>query len=92
MPWMGKRADKDDESEKIVFDDGGSGLFNACTDRFGKFGWDIECDAHHAVWVRNPATSYAVGLGPWILGRHSLDEALKDVETKMRDAQSTLTA
>lgn len=91
MPWSSKQSTASEESEDLVFDDGGSGLFDACSARFAKFGWAIECDSQHAVWVRNADASYAVGVAPWMVERRPLGTILDYVETKMKDAEVTLT-
>lgn len=92
MAWIGKNSNSSEPQEPVVHDDGGTGLFEACVARFAKFGWTVECDAQHAVWVRDPETSYAVGLAPWVLSRGSLDQALNDAEAKLRRGQTKVKA
>jgi len=83
MPWNDKRANDPTNAEEIVYDDGGTGLFDACVERFGCYGWDIKCDAQHAVWIRDPRTYYSVGLSRWVLERQSLDKVLADAEARI---------
>ena len=92
MAWLSKGLTPPEHSEVVVFDDGGSGLFDACVARFTGFGWTVVCDSRHAVWVKNADNSYAVGLAPWLLEQQSLAEILDGVETKMKRAVAKLKA
>jgi len=73
----------DADAEPIVYDDGGSGLLEACRDRFAPFGCEIVCDARHAVWVKRADGARSVGLSPWLIGRYSTVEVLDDVEARL---------
>ncbi len=93
MPWWNKQTGQSDPPEPVVYDDGGSGLFDACAGRFADRGWTVECDARHAVWVKSPGASYAVGLAPWVLDRYrSLDAILDKVEAKVKAAETQAVA
>lgn len=86
MPWQSKKSREsvaETDAEVIVYDDGGSGLFAACQERFGSLGFVIECDAKHTVWVKNADGSRSVGLAPWQLTRHSMEKVLDDVEERL---------
>jgi hypothetical protein len=90
MPWWERRATGSEQCEAAVFDDGGTGLFEACTSRFAESGWTITCDRHHAVWVKAESGSYSIGLAPWVVGRYSTDTILDYVERKMRNPEARL--
>lgn len=88
MSWSTRGNAQTEPIEEVVYDDGGSGLFDVCVERFADRGWTVECDARHSVWVRSPEASYAVGLAPWVLDRHrSIDAILGEVEAKVRAAE-----
>ena len=89
MPWRGNRSAPPDPAEDVVYDDAGSGLFDACVDRFAGRGWTVTCDRQHSVWVRNEDGSHAVGLAPWLIRLQSIEQILDDVEEKMRVAGIT---
>lgn len=72
-----------EETEVIQYDDGGSGLFEACQTRFASCDCEITCDARHTVWVKSADGTRSVGMAPWLLGRHSLNELLDDVEDRL---------
>jgi hypothetical protein len=86
MPWCGKGPSTPEDPDDVVFDDGGSGLFDACLARFTGYGCTVECDSRHAVWVKNADESYTVGLAPWLVELRSVEEILSDVEAKMKNA------
>jgi hypothetical protein len=71
------------EVDAVQYDDGGSGLFEACQDRFASSGCEIACDARHTVWVKRADGTRSVGLAAWLLNRHSMDELLDDVEARL---------
>ena len=83
MPWMSKRSTTDAGDSGVVCDDGGSGLLKACQSRFASRDCEISCDARHTVWVKRSDGSLSVGLPPWQLSRHSVDELLEGVEEKL---------
>lgn len=84
MPWYDKRSGVQEQSEVISYDDGGTGLFDACTARFAKLGWTVACDSYHAVWLTSANGSYSIGLAPWLLRFYPMDKVLDDAEVKMR--------
>jgi hypothetical protein len=67
----------------VHHDDGGSGLFDACSKRFDSAFHEVTCDASHTVWVKRRDVSRSVGLSPWMLGRRSLADLLDSVEAKL---------
>lgn len=83
MPWNDKRSAVAEQAEEIVFDDGGSGLTDACAARFAGYGWTIKCDARHTVWVTDADTTLSIGLSSWMVDRYSMDEMLDKVEAKL---------
>lgn len=87
MPWNSKQSSLPDEPASLAYDDGGSGLFDACEARFAATGWQVRCDANHAVWIEDPDTAYSVGIAQWMVGRRPLDKILEYVEVKMRGAE-----
>ena len=80
-PFPTSPADAD--AEEVVYDDGGSGLLEACQNRFASERCDIRCDVRHTVWVKSPDGSRSVGLSPWMVTRRSVDELLDNVEKKL---------
>ena len=72
-----------DEPEIVYTDDGGSGLLEACQNRFGLPDYEVKCDARHTVWVKRADGSRSVGLPPWELRRHSVVEVLERVQTRL---------
>ena len=71
------------EVDAVLHDDGGSGLLEACRDRFAASGCDITCDARHSVWVRRADGTRSVGLAGWLLNRYSMEELLDSVEERL---------
>ncbi|MGB4594083.1 MAG: hypothetical protein WBI63_09985 [Coriobacteriia bacterium] len=71
------------EEPPVVYDDGGCGLFDACSARFTAPDFFVECDARHTVWVKRTDGSRSYGVSPWLLRRHSMDEILETVEEKL---------
>ena len=90
MPRWGSGPFLPVSSDEQVFDDGGSGLFDACMARFDGLGCTITCDSHHAVWVKSADGSFAVGLAPWLLDSRSLEKVLDNVEAKIHKAGVTI--
>lgn len=90
MPWNDKRSAIADQSEETIFDDGGTGLTDACVKRFAEFGWTIKCDARQTVWVTDVKTTFSIGLSSWMFDRFSIDEMLDDVESRMKKAQTRI--
>jgi len=72
-----------DEPEVVLTDDGGSGLFEACTARFASPDFEVKCDARHTVWVKRADDTRSVGLPPWVLRQQPMGEVLEGVETKL---------
>jgi hypothetical protein len=83
MPWPSKQSSPASDAEVIVYDDGGSGLFAACEERFGSSDCTVECDARHTVWVKRADGSRSVGLAPWQLSRNTLEEVLENVSKRL---------
>jgi len=71
------------EVEAVVYDDGGSGLLEACTSHFASTDVRIECDCRHTVWIKRSDGSRSVGLSPWLLNRYSLGEVLERAESRL---------
>jgi len=71
------------EVEVVVYDDGGSGLFEACRNRFESYDCEISCDARHTVWIKRPDGTLSVGLSRWMLNRQTMDELLDDVGARL---------
>ncbi|MDY0339690.1 MAG: hypothetical protein RBS17_00555 [Coriobacteriia bacterium] len=67
----------------IIYDDGGSGLEAVCTERFAAYGCTVSCDATHTVWVKRADGTKSVGLQRWMAERHSTDDLMKDVATRL---------
>ena len=88
MPWLHRRSSNEEPSEDFVFDDGGSGLLEACTSRFSELGWSISCDSRHAVWVTSTGASLSVGLAPWLAEHRPIDQVLDEVEARIRAAEA----
>ena len=40
------------DKPEVPTDDGGSGLLEACKERFAPPEWTVECDSRHTVWVK----------------------------------------
>jgi hypothetical protein len=78
-----REASSNLESPVVFTDDGGSGLLEACKARFGPADFQVTCDARHTVWVKRTAGSRHVGLSPWLLSRHSMEELLEGVERRL---------
>ena len=55
------------EPEVISTDDGGSGLYDACSAQFPPPEFQIKCDAVHTVWIKRADGGRSVGLPPWLL-------------------------
>jgi hypothetical protein len=87
VPWSVTRSRSknaaDAGAEPVVYDDGGSGLLEACRSRFVPDECRVTCDARHTVWVARADGSLSVGLSPWMLGRRSVDELLEGVGTRL---------
>lgn len=88
MPWWDKQSPQPDEPAQPVYDDGGSGLLDACASRFAETGWEFRCDANHAVWVESADATYSVGVAPWMIDRRPLEKILDYVEAKMKEAEA----
>jgi hypothetical protein len=58
-------------------------LLEACEARFPALTYEVSCDARHTVWVRRSDGTRSVGLSPWLLREHSLDEVLAGVDAKL---------
>jgi hypothetical protein len=71
------------ESELTHLDVLGHELFEACRSRFEPSVFDVTRDATHTVWVKRLDTSRSIGLSPWVLRDHRLDDVLLDVEAKL---------
>ena len=67
-------------------DDAGSGLYEACLTRFPSPGYSVECDAKHSVWIKRADGTRSVGLSPWLLNRHTLEEVLDRAEASFERA------
>jgi hypothetical protein len=81
--WQGHLFTPGTEPDVVRTDDGGSGLFEACKTRFAPPEYEVKCDPIHTVWVKRADGGRSVGLPPWLLRQHSLDEVLERVETRI---------
>ncbi|NTU72485.1 MAG: hypothetical protein HGB10_11795 [Coriobacteriia bacterium] len=81
--FLGKQPPQSEQPE-VVYDDGGTGLFDECMKRFAKMGWTIRCDAQHSVWVEKADGSYSVGVARGEVEQRGVDAALQKIETKMK--------
>jgi hypothetical protein len=72
-----------DEPVVILTDDGGSGLYEGCRERFSPPEFEVTCDARHTVWVKRTDGSRSVGLPPWVLRQQTWEEALQTIEKKL---------
>jgi hypothetical protein len=84
MPRYPKPKLSDPDAIAVVYDDGGSGLLDACRTRFAPFDCEVSCDERHTVWVKRANGSLSVGLPPWMLNRSSIDELLEGVTVKLK--------
>lgn len=89
MPWWDRRSPNTQPAEEHIFDDGGSGLLDACRTRFEGLGWSVRCDSRHSVWVKSPDAPLSVGLAPWMIDHLSIDEVLDEAEDKIRRAAAS---
>lgn len=86
VAWQSKQSQSltlGAEPVVVDYDDGGSGLLAACKARFASSGCEIACDSRHTVWVKLADGTRSVGLPPWQLSRHSIDELLERVDAKL---------
>ena len=67
----------------VIYDDGGSGLEAACTERFAAYGCTISCDATHTVWVKRADGAKSVGLQRWMAERNSMDDLMDNVAARL---------
>ena len=72
-----------DEPPIIYTDDGGSGLLEACRERFPAPEFVVTCDARHAVWVKRADGTSSFGLPPWLLRTQTTEEVLATAEAKL---------
>lgn len=80
---MRRAKDTADEATPVKYDDGGSGILEACKRKFAPLGCTVTCDASHTVWVKHPDGTKSVGLQPWLVSRYTPDELLAKVEAKL---------
>lgn len=66
-----------------LLDEAANELLEACAARFAPPDYRVECDDRHTVWVSRADGSRSFGVSPWLLRRHSLDEVLERVATKL---------
>lgn len=84
------RKNEDPDAPEVVYDDGGSGLYQACLDRFAALGCEIVCDAAHTVWVKRSGTGHSIGLARWMVERKPMDKLLDGVAERLsRQAVTT---
>lgn len=68
----------------VLTDDGGSGLFAACSTRFAPPEYEVVVDIRHTVWVKRADGTRSFGLSAWLVRDHSMAEVLDRVERKLR--------
>lgn len=78
------RKNDDPDVPEVVYDDGGTGLYQAAADRFAALGCEIVCDAAHTVWVKRPGTGHSVGMARWMVERKPMDKLLDSVAERLR--------
>lgn len=84
MHWSKNTASSSLADEPaVVFDDGGTGLLEACKSRFASEDCEVSCDAKHTVWVKRADGTLSVGLSRWMLSRYSIEELLDNVGAKL---------
>jgi hypothetical protein len=71
------------EPVAILTDDGGSGLFEGCCERFAAPEFEVTCDERHTVWVKRSDGTRSYGVPPWVLRQQSWDEVLGSIEAKL---------
>lgn len=78
-----QNAQSRDEQPVVIYDDGGSGIEAACTERFAAYGCTVSCDATHTVWVKRADGTKSVGLQRWMAERNSMDDLLDNVAVRL---------
>ena len=71
------------DKPEVPTDDGGSGLLEACKERFAPPEWTVECDSRHTVWVKRADGTKSFGMPPWLLRQASIAEILARAEEKL---------
>lgn len=67
----------------ILTDDGGSGLYEACRERFASPEYVVTCDIKHTVWVKRADGTRSFGMPPWLLRQRTLDDVLARADAKL---------
>jgi hypothetical protein len=62
------------------------GLFLACRDHFADPQYEVLQDERRTVWVKRTDGTCSIGLQPWLLGQHPLDDVLARAEAKLGGA------
>lgn len=71
------------DKPEVPTDDGGSGLLEACKERFAPPEWTVECDSRHTVWVKRADGTRSFGMPPWLLRQNTITEILARAEEKL---------
>lgn len=58
-------------------------LLDACETRFPSPDFEVMCDERSTVWVKQTDGLRSIGLPPWLLRRHTLDELIARAERKL---------
>jgi len=72
------------DKPEVEVDDGGSGLLQACQQRFTQPEWIVECDSRHTVWVKRADGTRSFGMPPWLLRQNTIEEILARAEEKLK--------
>lgn len=71
------------DKPEVPTDDGGSGLLEACKERFAPPEYEVECDPRHTVWVKRTDGTRSFGMPPWLLRQNTVAEILSRAEDKL---------
>ena len=58
-------------------------LLEACRSHYPPPKYEVACDSSHIVWIKDKRKKRSVGLQPWLLRDHTLDEVLERADTKL---------
>lgn len=68
-------------AETVEFDP--DELLEACRVRFGEPEYEVHCDDRRTVWVKRADGTRSIGLQPWLMRQHPLDDVLEHAEDKL---------
>ena len=64
-------------------DEAARGLLEACRSHYPPPKYEVACDGSHIVWVKDKRRKRSIGLQPWLLRDHTMDEVLERADTKL---------